>query len=120
MSSKEPIKLMRSPINTNCESCKEQILFGVYAYFDSETNSAMCIECGVKRGWTDKSRVKQIVSLLELREDVRSLKGEKKEVAESLQRMKQQFNLFKLGEHDLELEKEIIKLMDMAKEYCKR
>jgi hypothetical protein len=118
---KEPIQLMRSPRETKCcnRECGAAISFGAYAYVNSDTNEALCLECGVKRGLSSKDRAKQIVAYLELREDIKVLKDEKKVQGDALVMLKQQVDLFRLGERDLDLEKSILSLSKLASDYLR-
>jgi len=118
---KEPIQLMRSPKETICcnRDCGAVISFGAYAYVNSDTKEALCLECGVKRGLSSKDRAKQIVAYLELREDIKVLKDERKILADALVMLKQQVDLFRLGERDLDLEKQILSLSKLAEDYLR-
>lgn len=117
----EPIKLIRSPKETECANheCGAVIPFGAYAYVHSDTKAALCLECGVKRGLSSKDRAKQIVAYLELREEIKALKEERKIQADALMMLKQQVDLFRLGERDLDLEKEILALCKVAEDYLR-
>jgi hypothetical protein len=112
---------MRSPKETVCcnRECGAAIHFGAYAYVNSDTKEALCLECGVKRGLSSKDRAKQIVAYLELREEIKALKDEKKVQGDALVLLKQQVDLFRLGERDLDLEKQIMSLSNLAKDYLR-
>lgn len=118
----EPIQLMRCPKETECANhdCGAVIPFGAYAYVNSDTKAALCLECGVKRGLSSKDRAKQIVAYLELREDIKALKDEKKVQSDALVLLKQQVDLFRLGERDLDLEKQILSLLKVAGDYLRQ
>lgn len=122
MTKEETVKLMRCPIDTQCgnHECKKDIPFGAWAYYDPRSGEAICPECAVKRGWTPKERVKQLIKALELREDVKALKEQRKIEADALILLKKQINLHRLGESDLELEKQIIALMNTVDSYLKQ
>lgn len=115
----EAIKLVRSPIDTHCgdPECKKPLAFGAWAYFNPDSQEAICPECGVKRGWSSKQRVLQLITALELREDVRALRKERKCEADALFLLKKTVNLHRLGERDLELEQQILKLMATVQDY---
>ena len=118
----EPIRLIRSPKETKCcnSECGAVIPFGAYAYVNKDTEEALCLECGVKRGLSSKDRAKQIVAFLELREDLKALKDEKKVQADALVLLKQQVDIYRLGERDLDLEKQILHLCKLAEDYLRQ
>ena len=113
---------MRSPEETECcnRECGAAIPFGAYAYVNSDTEAALCLECGVKRGLSSKNRAKQIVAFLELREDLKALKDEKKVQADALVLLKQQVDVYRLGERDLELENRILTLAKLAEDFMRQ
>lgn len=115
----EPITLMRSPIDTNCADpgCKKPLPFGIWVYFVPENNQAICVECGVKRGWTPKRRIKNLIKELELKEDIKVLKHQRKREIEEMMRLEQRIKIFNLGENDLILEAQIVALMNTVKDY---
>jgi hypothetical protein len=115
------VKLMRSPINTHCanEECKKDLPFGSWIYYCEETEDALCPECSVKRGWTPKDRVLLAIAKLELKEDIKALKQEKSVYADSLLMLKQQIDIYRLGEREVQLGAEISKLMKTVEDYLK-
>lgn len=113
------IKLMRCPIDTNCGDCKMEIAFGQWVYFNPVSDTPLCVECGIKRGWTPKDRINQLIAAIELREDIKVLREEKKFLLSDLVRMKQQIDLHHLGEKDSVLEGQIVKLMTVVDDYIK-
>lgn len=117
----EAIKLVRSPIDTHCgdPDCKKPIVFGAWTYYNPESMEAICPECGVKRGWSSKQRVMQLITALELREDVKALRKERKREADALFLLKKTVNLHRLGERDLELEQQILKLTNTVQDYLR-
>jgi len=118
----EPVRLIRSPKETECcnSECGAVIPFGAYAYMNSDTEEALCLECGVKRGLSSKDRAKQIVVYLELREDIKALKDEKKVHADALVLLKQQVDIYRLGERDLDLENRILTLAKLAEDFMRQ
>lgn len=116
----ESVKLMRSPIDTNCGDCKRSLPFGVWVYYNPQSTSAICPECAVKRGWSPKHRVKQLIKNLELREDVKGLQMERKLLLDALMQLKRRIDIHELGARDLDIEKNIIKLMDTVRDYLKQ
>jgi hypothetical protein len=98
-------------------NCGGVIPLGVWCFYNSDTKEAICLECSSKRGWTSKQRAKQLLLVLELKQDIKILKAEAKVRADGVHMLEQQINLYRLGENDLALEKQIIQLMDLTKEY---
>jgi mannose-6-phosphate isomerase class I len=119
---KEPVVLMRIPIDTNCgvAGCHKKIAFGTYAWYCPDSNETICILCGTKRGWTYKERVKQILKKLELEEDISALKKQRKMEIETLKFVREEIDLHNLGKNDLELEKRIMTLTNRAQEYLEK
>lgn len=113
------VKLMRAPIDTNCVDCPKHLPYGVWIYYNPESEDALCIECGIKRGWMPKQRIKQLIKTLELREDIKALKLQRKQLLASLMQLKRQINIHKLGERDLVLEQQIVKLGDKVQDYLR-
>jgi len=111
------VQLMRCPIDTVCGDCQKSLFFGVWVYYNADTGDAICPECGVKRGWTSKQRVKQLIKALELKTDIVALRRQRKIESTKLMILKQQINMHKLGERDLDIEKGIIELMDTVQDY---
>lgn len=115
------VKLMRSPNSTYCANpeCKRELPFGAWIYFSEETGDALCLSCGVNRGWTSKDRVTLIIGKLELKEDIKALKQEKQVYANTILMLKQQIDIYRLGERDIQLGVEISKLMKTVEDYLK-
>jgi len=111
------VKLMRSPIDTNCGSCKEPIPFGAWVYYNPQSGEAVCPECAVQREWTPKERITQIMRTLELREDLKVLKEQVKIETDALILLKKTINLHRLGERDLQLETQIVELITTVQSY---
>lgn len=117
----ESVKLMRCPIDTNCANpkCPNDLPFGVWVYYNSKSSEALCIECGIKRGWMSKQRVKQLIRRRELQEDIKALGKQRKIEADTLVLLMEKIDLHRLGERDLDLEKQIVKLMKTVQDYLK-
>jgi hypothetical protein len=111
------IKLMRVTEDTECKDCNKKLPFGTFAHFHEETETAICVDCGVKRGWENKDVVKSIIKKLELQKDIKALAARRKVYSEALAMMKEKIDLHLLGEQDKELEDDIVKLMTKVKEY---
>jgi hypothetical protein len=116
------VKLVRLPLSTKCAGpeCGKPLPFGAWAHYHPDTQQAICIECGVKRGWTDKDRANNIIKKLELQEDIKALRERKKIEANALYLLKEQIDLHRLGERDLDLEKQILELQSRANEYLQK
>lgn len=117
---KDIIKLMRCPIDTECLDCGESINFGVYAHFNSETGEAICIDCGVKRGWTDKERVKMLIKKLELSTDIKALIGFRKIELRTLNQIKTKIQIYKLAEKHRDLEQKVHVVLETVTAYLKQ
>ena len=118
---KEAVQLMRSPIDTNCANadCKVRLPFGAWVYYVPDTGEALCIECSEKRGWLSKQRVKQLIVAMQLREDIKALRQEVKVELDGLALLRQRVDLHRLGERDVQLEEQIVKLMATVDDYLK-
>ena len=116
------VKLVRLPLSTKCADpeCGKPLPFGAWAHYNPDAEQAICIECGVKRGWSDKDRANNIIKKLELQEDVKALRERKKIEANALYLLKEQIDLHRLGERDLDLEKQILELQSRANEYLQK
>jgi len=114
------IKLMRSPIDTHCGDCEKELPFGIWVYYQTDSGDAVCVECGVKKGWTSKQRVNQIVTALELKEDIKALRKQSKIEADGLVMLKDKIDLYRLGERDPELEQQITKLISVVEDYLRQ
>ena len=117
---KEIIKLMRSPVDTECLDCGESVDFGVYTHFNGETGEAICIECGVKRGWTDKARVKQLIKKLELQTDIKALVGFRTIELRTLNQLKTKIQIYKLAEKHHDLEQKVLVVLETVTAYLKQ
>jgi len=115
----ETVKLMRSPIDTNCVGCGCKVAFGVWVYYESTTGNALCVECAVKKGWTPKERVNQLIQKLELQEDIKALTKQRKIESDALLLVKREHELHAMGKRDLELEGQITRLMATVEDYLK-
>jgi hypothetical protein len=113
----EPIRLIRLPIDTNCSDCKRPLSFGIYGYFNADSQDALCIGCGVKRGWCSKDRALNIVKKLELTQDLKALRDQAKIEADALLLVRQQIDLHRIGENDALLERQMLSLIDTANDY---
>lgn len=115
------VKLMRCPIDTHCgdSECGKPLPFGVWVYFNPQSNEAICPECAVKRGWSAKQRVKKLIEGLELREDIKALRKQRKIELDALTLLKEKIDVHRLAERDLELEKQIVELMATVQDYLR-
>ena len=112
-----PIKLDRVTLDTKCVDCGKLLPFGTYAHFHMESGLAVCVECGAKRGWTDKARATSTVKLLELKEDIKALRKRYKIEAEGLYLLEEKVDLHQLAESYKELEKQILGAVDKLESY---
>jgi hypothetical protein len=112
------IKLLRVPVgNVKCEDCKRDLPFGAWAHYQADSKKAICIECGVKRGWSDKDRAVNIIKKRELQEDIKALRKRQKIEADALYLLREQVDLHRFGERYLDLERQIHALMDTVQSF---
>ena len=116
------IKLARVPINTFCadEKCGKPLPFGTWVHWHADSKKAICIECGTKRGWTDKDRANNIVKKLELREDIKALRKRQTVEADALFLLREQVDLHRLGERYLDLERQIIAVLSKVQSFLEK
>jgi hypothetical protein len=112
-----PIKLDRLTFDTACLDCGKELKFGVYAHFHEASGQAVCVECGAKRGWTDKARATSSVKMLELKEDIRALRKRWKVESEGLYLLEEKVDLHKLAATYTELEKQITATISKLESY---
>ena len=119
MPTDEAVKLMRLPIDTVCadKECGKALLFGTWAYYNPEEMQAICPECGIKRGWSPKDRVNQLITRLELQEDIKALRQQRKIETDALYLLREKIDLHRLSERDVVLERQIVDLMNLVKDY---
>lgn len=98
-------RMMRCPIDTHCseEGCKKEIRFGAWCYYHPHEGT-LCPECGVKRGWTGKDRIRRVIEYYELKYDLQEIKREIKEDMEQLADIKTRVNIYELGQRNKDLE----------------
>ena len=112
-----PIKLERVTDDVACLDCNKPLPYGTYAHFHADSGQAICIECGVKRGWTDKARASTTVKMLELKEDIKALRKRYKIEAEGLYLLEEKVDLHQLAENYRELEKQITNTISKLESY---
>jgi hypothetical protein len=117
--SEEPVKLQRMPVSTNCSDCGCKLPFGVYAWWIVDQEQAICIEDGVKRGWSDKARARTLVKILEEKQDLKALHEEIKVATEHLSLVKKEIDLFTLGKNDEVLEQKNLALIELVNDYIR-
>jgi len=115
----EAIKLIRIPIDTNCVHCPTKIPFGVWAYYNPDAGDAICIECATKKGWMPKDRVNQIIQKLELQEDIKALRKQRKIESDALLIMKREVEIYEVASEDRKLSGQIVRLMATVEDYMK-
>ncbi|MGD6807571.1 MAG: hypothetical protein ACQCN4_11500 [Candidatus Bathyarchaeia archaeon] len=102
-----PIKFERVTLDLKCLDCGKEVKFGDWAHFHSETGTAICTVCGVKRGWTDKTIAQNTVKLLELKADLTAVRKRVKVESQGLFLIEEKVVLHQIGEGYNELEKQI-------------
>jgi len=115
----ESLKLIRLPIDTTCEDCDKKLPFGAWGYYHEQTQTAICPDCGTERGWSSKERVNGIIKKLELQEDIKALKKQRKVEADALYLLREQIDLHRLGERDLEVEQKIVEMTNLIQDYLR-
>jgi len=115
----ESVKLIRLPIDTTCEDCDKKLPFGAWGYYHEQTQTAICPDCGTERGWSSKERVNGIIKKLELQEDIKALKKQRKIEADALYLVREQIDLHRLGERDIEVEKQIVDMTNLVQDYLR-
>lgn len=118
----DEVKLVRVPIDTHCADpdCKRSLPFGSWAYYHADSEMAICPDCAVKRGWSSKERANEIIKKLELQEDIKALKKQRKVEVDALFLLREKIDLHRLGERDLELEKQIVEMTSLVQEYLRK
>ncbi|MDD4979632.1 MAG: hypothetical protein PHI29_13480 [Gallionella sp.] len=102
-----PIKLDRVTLDLKCLDCGAEIPFGHWAHFHADSGNAICIECGAKRGWTDKTIAVHNVKLHELKQDLSALRKRIKIESEGLFLLESKVKLNEIGESYQELERQL-------------
>jgi hypothetical protein len=101
------IKWERVTEDTKCLDCGKSLPFGAWAHWHADSGQAICGDCGVHRGWTDKSLASLSVRLAELKADVVSVRKRYKIEVEGLYLLEEKVDLHQLAESYIELEKRI-------------
>jgi hypothetical protein len=102
-----PIKFERVTLDLPCLDCSKPINFGDWAHFHSESSSAICVDCGAKRGWSDKAMASHNAKLQELKTELSALRKRVKVEAQGLYIIEEKIELHQIGENYKELEKQI-------------
>jgi hypothetical protein len=116
----DKVKLMRSPVETVCNDCNIEIHFGVYCYFNEETADAVCVDCGVEHGWSDKQRVKLLIKKKELNLDIKALRRVRELESRELARIKRKVKIFRLAETHIQIEQDYLNLSDKVESYLNK
>jgi hypothetical protein len=103
----KPIKFERVTFNTKCLDCGKDLPFGYYAHFHADSGCAICVDCGVKRGWSDKAIAQNSAKLQELKADLAALRKRVKVESQGLFLIEEKVGLHQIGEGYNELEKQI-------------
>lgn len=112
------IKFMRITVSgVKCEDCKKDLPFATWAHYQPDSKKAVCVDCGAKKGWTDKERAQLLIKKLELQEDIKALRARQKIEAGTLHRLMEEINIHQLGKTWEELENQLHKMMDTVQSY---
>jgi hypothetical protein len=111
------VKYKQLPLDLRCDDCGKELAWGTWAYFQAEMNRAICPGCGVKRGWSDKDRAKNLVAKRELQEDIKALRKRQKFEADSLQRLQQEIDLHSFGKRYMVLDQRLHETIDTVQSF---
>ena len=102
-----PIKFDMVTLDLNCLDCQKVIKFGDWAHFHAESGCAICVDCGAKRGWSDKALAVYNAKMQELKVELAALRKRVKIEAQGLYLIELKVDLHQIGETYNELEKKI-------------
>lgn len=115
------IKFDRAPADVSCCARDHQgdrtIPFGVHCYLNPETQQAVCSDCGEKRQWSHKDRIKKIMGATEIQCDIKALKKEKKALIDAVLLLKKEVNIYRIAEQNKELEKQKQELFAVVRDF---
>ena len=111
-----PIKLDRITFDGKCLDCGKPLPFGTYAHCH-ESGNVICVECGIKRGWTDKARALATVKLMELKEDIKALRKRHKIEAEGLHLLEQKVDLHQVTQNYKAIELQVTTTISKLESY---
>lgn len=111
------IKFERVTDDTVCLDCGKSLPYGTWAHFHADSGRAICIECGVKRGWSDKSIASLSVKSLELRKELAALRRRIRVESDGLGLIEEKVALCQIGEGYKELEVQITATMAKLESY---
>lgn len=100
-----PIKFERITMDLKCLDCGRPLPFGAWAHFHSESGCAICVDCGTKRGWSDKAIATNNAKLQELKAELSALRKRVKIESQGLYLIEEKVELHKIGQNYGELEK---------------
>ncbi len=103
-----PIKFDRVTFDVKCADCGRDLSFGTWAHFHAESGQAICVDCGAKRGWSDKSLAVNNVKQLELKAELSALRKRIKIEAQGLSLIEEKVDLCRFAESYNELEKQVL------------
>ena len=102
------IKWERIPESLSCLDCGKPLPFGAWAHYHTDSGQAICGDCGVHRGWTDKTLANLHVKAAEIKADIVSLRKRYKTEVEGLYLLEEKVDLHQLAQSYIELEKKIV------------
>ncbi len=112
-----PIKFERVTMNLKCLDCGKDLPFGFWAHFHAESGCAICVDCGAKRGWSDKAIATNNAKLQELKAELAALRKRVKVESQGLYLIQEKVGLHQIGEGYNELEKQIEGAIDKLQSY---
>jgi len=111
------IKWERVTHDTVCLDCGKQLSFGSWAHFHADSGQAICGDCGVNRGWSDKTLAKLRVQFAEVKQDIISVRKRYKIEVEGLHLLEQKVDLHLVTENYRAIELEITKMLSKLDSY---
>ena len=112
-----PVKWERIPIATECLDCGKDLPFGAWGHWHSDSGQAICGDCGVHRGWTDKTLANLQVKTAEIKADIVSLRKRYKTEVEGLYLLEEKVDLHQLAESYIALESKIVSTISKLESY---
>jgi hypothetical protein len=112
-----PVKWERIPVSTVCLDCGKDLPFGAWAHWHGDTGQAICGDCGVHRGWTDKTLANLHLKSAELKADIGSLRKRYKTEVEGLYLLEEKVDLHQLAQSYIELENKIVSTISKLESY---
>lgn len=107
------LKWTRVPEDKTCSNpqCQKTLQTGTFAYYNEETQQAICYSCGAKRGMMPKDRADKLMRAKELVEDIKALTEHRKTLENRCHELEQKINIYRLAEDHSRIQQEADKLI---------